>query len=133
MEKKCVIDPVLTWNFLEKMRARLLFKRFTPIKSYGLLPSISTLSRYKFSSTPNKIKVTGRVVEVDGDEMTRVIWHLIKDKLILPYLDINIDYFDLSIESRDATDDKITIDCAHAIKECGVGIKCAGITPVCTL
>lgn len=71
----------------------------------------------------------GRVVDMDGDEMTRVIWQLIKDKLILPYLDIDIDYFDLSVESRDKTDDKITVDCAHAIQACGVGIKCATITP----
>jgi isocitrate dehydrogenase len=76
-----------------------------------------------------KIKVTGRVAEMDGDEMTRVIWQLIKDQLILPYLDLNIDYFDLSVEHRDKTDDKVTVDAAHAIRECGVGIKCATITP----
>ena len=76
-----------------------------------------------------KIKVANPVVEIDGDEMTRIIWHFIKDKLILPYLDIPIQYFDLSIESRDATNDQITIDAAHAIKACGVGIKCATITP----
>jgi len=86
-------------------------------------------SQMSFSSTPDKIKVTGRVVDMDGDEMTRVIWQLIKEKLILPYLDINIDYFDLSVTSRDQTDDKITVDAAHAIQECGVGIKCATITP----
>src|SRR5688572_10092512 len=77
----------------------------------------------------NKIKVLNPVVEVDGDEMTRIIWKFIKEKLILPYLDVPIQYFDLSIESRDATNDQITIDCANAIKACGVGIKCATITP----
>lgn len=76
-----------------------------------------------------KIIVANPVVEIDGDEMTRIIWHFIKDKLILPYLDIPIQYFDLSIENRDATNDQITIDAAHAIKACGVGIKCATITP----
>jgi len=76
-----------------------------------------------------KIKVTNPVVEIDGDEMTHIIWQFIKDRLILPYLDINIRYFDLSIQNRDATDDQITVDAANAIKECGVGIKCATITP----
>jgi isocitrate dehydrogenase len=76
-----------------------------------------------------KIRVTNPVVEIDGDEMTRVIWKMIKDQLILPYLDVNIRYFDLSIQHRDATEDQVTIDAAHAIKECGVGIKCATITP----
>ncbi len=73
--------------------------------------------------------MTNPVVELDGDEMTRIIWKFIKDKLILPYLDIDIKYYDLSIEHRDATDDQVTIDAAHAIQECGVGIKCATITP----
>jgi isocitrate dehydrogenase len=73
--------------------------------------------------------VENPVVDLDGDEMTRVIWQLIKDKLIKPYLDIEIRTFDLSIKNRDATDDKVTIDAAHAIKDCGVGIKCATITP----
>jgi isocitrate dehydrogenase len=73
--------------------------------------------------------VKNHVVDLDGDEMTRVIWQLIKDKLIKPYLDLEIRTFDLSIQNRDATDDKITIDAAHAIKDCGVGIKCATITP----
>jgi isocitrate dehydrogenase len=77
----------------------------------------------------HKIKVKNPVVDLDGDEMTRVIWRLIKDKLIKPYLDLEIRTFDLSIQNRDATDDKITIDAAHAIKDCGVGIKCATITP----
>jgi len=77
----------------------------------------------------SKIKVTGTVVELDGDEMTRIIWHFIKEKLILPYLDLNIDYYDLGIEHRDATDDQVTIDAALAIKKHGVGVKCATITP----
>jgi len=77
----------------------------------------------------SKIKVEGTVVELDGDEMTRIIWQFIKDQLILPYLDINLEYYDLSIENRDATDDQVTIDSANAIKRHGVGVKCATITP----
>jgi isocitrate dehydrogenase len=77
----------------------------------------------------SKIKVTGTVVELDGDEMTRIIWQFIKDKLILPYLDVNLEYYDLGIESRDETGDQITIDAAHAIQKHGVGVKCATITP----
>jgi isocitrate dehydrogenase len=76
-----------------------------------------------------KIDVKNPVVELDGDEMTRIIWAFIKDKLILPYLDIQLDYFDLSIEHRDATDDQVTVDAANAIKRHGVGVKCATITP----
>ncbi|HEX5118340.1 MAG TPA: NADP-dependent isocitrate dehydrogenase [Pseudonocardiaceae bacterium] len=76
-----------------------------------------------------KIAVTGTVVELDGDEMTRIIWQFIKDQLILPYLEIDLDYYDLSIENRDATDDQVTIDAANAIKRHGVGVKCATITP----
>jgi isocitrate dehydrogenase len=76
-----------------------------------------------------KIKVANPVVELDGDEMTRIIWHMIREKLIRPYLDIDLIYFDLGIESRDATDDQVTIDAAEAIKQHGVGVKCATITP----
>lgn len=76
-----------------------------------------------------KILVKNSVVEIDGDEMTRIIWKMIKEKLILPYLDVNLQYFDLSVENRDATNDQVTIDSANAIKACGVGIKCATITP----
>jgi isocitrate dehydrogenase len=76
-----------------------------------------------------KIKVQGTVVELDGDEMTRIIWQFIKDKLILPYLDVNLEYYDLGIEHRDATDDQVTVDAANAIKKHGVGVKCATITP----
>jgi isocitrate dehydrogenase len=77
----------------------------------------------------SKIKVQGTVVELDGDEMTRIIWDFIKKQLILPYLDINLEYYDLGIEYRDATNDQVTIDCANAIKKHGVGVKCATITP----
>jgi isocitrate dehydrogenase len=76
-----------------------------------------------------KIKVKDPVVELDGDEMTRIIWQFIKDQLILPYLDVELKYYDLGIESRDATDDQITVDAANAIKQYGVGVKCATITP----
>src|SRR3954447_23818643 len=77
----------------------------------------------------DKIKVQNPVVELDGDEMTRVIWDLIKTKLILPYLDLQLEYYDLGIEHRDATDDRITIEAAEAIRRAGVGVKCATITP----
>jgi isocitrate dehydrogenase len=77
----------------------------------------------------NKITVRNPIVEIDGDEMTRIIWHFIKDKLILPYLDVDLQYYDLSIEHRDETDDQVTLDAAHAIQKCGVGVKCATITP----
>ena len=76
-----------------------------------------------------KIIVKNPIVELDGDEMTRIMWDSIKKKLILPYLDINIKYYDLGIKNRDKTSDQITIDCANAIKKFGVGIKCATITP----
>lgn len=77
----------------------------------------------------SKIKVTNPIVEIDGDEMTRIIWAFIKERLILPYLDVDLKYYDLSIQNRDATDDQITIDAANAIAEHGVGVKCATITP----
>ena len=76
-----------------------------------------------------KIKVNTPLVEIDGDEMTRIIWQFIKDKLILPYLTIDLHYYDLGIENRDRTDDKVTVDSAEAIKKYGVGVKCATITP----
>jgi isocitrate dehydrogenase len=76
-----------------------------------------------------KIQVKNPVVELDGDEMTRIIWSFIKEQLILPYLNIDLEYFDLGIESRDATEDQITVDAANAIKRHGVGVKCATITP----
>jgi NADP-dependent isocitrate dehydrogenase len=77
----------------------------------------------------SKIKVANPVVELDGDEMTRIIWAFIKEKLILPYLDVDLKYYDLSVQKRDETDDQITIDSANAIKQYGVGVKCATITP----
>src|SRR3978361_1618954 len=77
----------------------------------------------------NKIKVANPIVEMDGDEMTRIIWQFIKDKLILPYLDIQLDYYDLGIEHRDNTGDQVTIDSAEATKKYGVAVKCATITP----
>ena len=77
----------------------------------------------------SKIKVANPVVELDGDEMTRIIWQAIKDKLIFPYLDIDLEYYDLGMEYRDETDDQVTIDAANAIKKHGVGVKCATITP----
>ena len=76
-----------------------------------------------------KIKVEGTVVDIDGDEMTRIIWHFIKDRLIHPYVDVDLDYYDLSITHRDATEDQVTVDAANAIKRHGVGVKCATITP----
>ncbi len=77
----------------------------------------------------DKIIVRNPVVELDGDEMTRIIWQFIKEKLILPYLDIDLRYYDLSVENRDATDDQVTLDAARAIKQFSVGVKCATITP----
>ncbi|MFL5020697.1 MAG: isocitrate/isopropylmalate family dehydrogenase, partial [Microvirga sp.] len=76
-----------------------------------------------------KIKVANPVVELDGDEMTRIIWHFIKEKLIHPYLDLDLKYYDLGVEHRDATNDRVTVEAAEAIKKYGVGVKCATITP----
>ncbi|MFW2342367.1 NADP-dependent isocitrate dehydrogenase [Brevundimonas sp.] len=76
-----------------------------------------------------KIKVDNPIVDIDGDEMTRIIWQMIKDKLVFPYLDLELDYYDLGMEHRDATDDQVTVDAAHAIQKHGVGVKCATITP----
>nr|WP_218853913.1 NADP-dependent isocitrate dehydrogenase [Schumannella luteola] len=87
------------------------------------------LREAKDTSVAEKIKVEGTVVELDGDEMTRIIWQFIKDRLIHPYLDVTLEYYDLGIEHRDATDDQVTIDAAHAIQKHGVGVKCATITP----
>src|ERR1035437_10318063 len=77
----------------------------------------------------SKIKVQNPIVELDGDEMTRIIWQFIKDRLIHPYLDVDIKYYDLSIQKRDETDDQITVDSSNGIKKDGVGVKCATITP----
>ena len=85
--------------------------------------------RRQLTPQMSKIKVEGTVVELDGDEMTRIIWKMIKEQLILPHLDVNLDYYDLGIEHRDATDDQVTVEAAEAIKHDGVGVKCATITP----
>jgi isocitrate dehydrogenase len=77
----------------------------------------------------SKIKVKNPIVELDGDEMTRIIWKMIKDKLILPFVDVELLYYDLGVEHRDATDDKVTVEAAEAIKKHNVGVKCATITP----
>jgi isocitrate dehydrogenase len=91
---------------------------------------LALLNRYRHTKVSmSKIKVENPVVELDGDEMTRIIWALIKDRLIKPYLDIDLHYFDLGIEHRDATDDRVTVEAAEAIKKYGVGVKCATITP----
>jgi isocitrate dehydrogenase len=96
-------------------------------------PDARRLGPGRWANSPEtrmaKIKVHNPVVELDGDEMTRIIWAMIKDKLILPYLDIDLKYYDLSVQSRDDSDDQITIDAANAIREHGVGVKCATITP----
>src|SRR5690606_30957401 len=98
---------------------------------FALFPVSAIRARriQKEASSMAKIKVANPVVELDGDEMTRIIWQFIKDKLIHPYLDIDLKYYDLSVENRDATNDQVTIDAANAIKEHGVGVKCATITP----
>ncbi len=93
-------------------------------------PVAPHLSERRSASMPlSKIKVANPVVDLDGDEMTRIIWKMIKDKLIFPYLDLQLDYYDLGMEHRDATDDKVTVESAEAIKKYGVGVKCATITP----
>ena len=81
------------------------------------------------SEIQHKIKVKNPIIELDGDEMTRIIWKFIKEKLVLPFLDIDLHYYDLGIEERDRTNDKITVEAAQAIKKYGVGVKCATITP----
>merc|ERR1712170_284484 len=96
------------------------------MKLFRTLKYTNQLARRQFSS---KIEVKGTVVEMDGDEMTRIIWQMIKDKLIHPYVNVNLDYYDLGLEYRDQTDDQVTIDAANAIKKHGVGVKCATITP----
>ena len=83
----------------------------------------------KMTKIKNKIKVKNTIVEIDGDEMTRVMWAMVKEKLLFPFLDMNLEYYDLGLKKRDETDDKITIEAANAIKKYGVGVKCATITP----
>ncbi|KAF9766355.1 hypothetical protein IL306_001249, partial [Fusarium sp. DS 682] len=96
--------------------------------SFGAIQTISPFA-VRTMATHQKIKVKNPVVELDGDEMTRIIWQVIKDKLILPYLDIDLKYYDLGLEYRDQTNDQVTIDAAEAIKKYSVGVKCATITP----
>merc|ERR1712183_63565 len=96
------------------------------MKLFRTLNYTSKLARRQFSS---KVDVKGTVVEMDGDEMTRIIWQMIKDKLVHPYVNVNLEYYDLGLEYRDQTDDQVTIDAANAIKKHGVGVKCATITP----
>src|SRR5882762_3263710 len=110
-------------NIQKRKNSRVLIE-FQPI-----LVGLLSFDFKKERNMANKIKVANPVVELDGDEMTRIIWRFIKDKLILPYLDIELKYSDLGIEARDATNDHITIDAAEAIKRHGVGVKCATITP----
>src|SRR5512136_1733897 len=83
----------------------------------------------KRTDIKNKIKVKNTIVEIDGDEMTRIMWAMVKEKLLIPFLDMNLEYYDLGLKKRDETDDKITVDAANAIKRHGVGVKCATITP----
>jgi isocitrate dehydrogenase len=113
--------------------SRLLFQQISKRQTHLLNSqqhfTTTSPQYYYYSKLMQKIKVDNAVVELDGDEMTRIIWQYIKDQLILPYLDVDIKYYDLGLENRDATDDQVTIDAAHAIKQHRVGIKCATITP----
>ena len=97
-------------------------------ESRRIAPS-SSQSRSASTAAPQKIKVKNPIVELDGDEMTRIIWQDIKDKFIHPYLDIDLKYYDLGLPYRDETDDQVTVDAAHAILKYNVGVKCATITP----
>ena len=112
---------------LRRASASSLAASLRPI-SFGAIQTTSLQARTMASAIP-KIKVKNPVVELDGDEMTRVIWKDIKDKFIHPYLDIDIKYYDLGLEYRDETNDQVTLDAAEAIKKYQVGIKCATITP----
>src|SRR5882672_4448640 len=110
-------------NIQKRKNSRVL------IEFQAILVGLLSFDLKKERNMANKIKVANPVVELDGDEMTRIIWKFIKDKLILPYLDVDIKYYDLGVEYRDETNDQVTIDAANAIKQYGVGIKCATITP----
>jgi isocitrate dehydrogenase len=96
---------------------------------FAMAPFNIKTPQWKVLSDMAKIKVKNPVVELDGDEMTRIIWEWIRERLILPYLDIDLKYYDLGMEYRDKTNDKVTVDSANAIREFGVGVKCATITP----
>src|SRR5579859_6358155 len=112
-------------GFRRALRASIAMRCFAP-----LIGPVRRLARRvqleaQAGAPMAKIKVANPVVELDGDEMTRIIWKLIREKLILPFLDLKIEYYDLGMENRDATDDKVTVEAAEAIKKWGVGIKCA--------
>ncbi|CAJ0539102.1 Ff.00g068830.m01.CDS01 [Fusarium sp. VM40] len=111
-------------------RAALTSTTIRPVRaSFGAIQTISPFAVRTMASSAHKIKVKNPVVELDGDEMTRIIWQVIKDKFIHPYLDIDLKYYDLGLEYRDETNDQVTIDAAEAIKKYSVGVKCATITP----
>src|SRR5690349_8424089 len=123
--KRCVV-------LVERRHARLLRGAQRHAQRCGCVRPARILRRRQISkpgSKMPKIKLKNPVVELDGDEMTRIIWQWIRERLIQPYLDVDLLYFDLSVENRDATEDQVTIDAANAIKQHGVGVKCATITP----
>src|SRR5918993_535514 len=120
------VPPRLSWIAV----SQVLWLALSQPSSYGFRSvAVDAQARFRKGSSMAKIKVKNPVVELDGDEMTRIIWHLIRDKLIHPYLDIDLLYYDLSVEKRDETDDQITIDAANKTREVGVAVKCATITP----
>src|SRR3984885_5789277 len=122
-----IFSPIWGWD---RITAGTVIGAFDGCALAGYLGARYSPSRPNFrGKVMDKIKVANPVVELDGDEMTRIIWDLIKKKLILPYLDVDLHYYDLSVEYRDKTDDQVTIDSAEAIKKYGVGVKCATITP----
>src|ERR1700742_3937602 len=122
-----IFSPIWGWLRITAGADMRTFDGWVP---GGLLGARYSPSRHNFrGKVMDKIKVANPVLELDGDEMNRIIWDLIKKKLILPYLDVDLHYYDLSVENRDATDDQVTIDSAEAIKKYGVGVKCATITP----
>lgn len=105
------------------------FIRSSPVAAFRPAAPVALFHHTRYNMTAQKIKVKNPVVELDGDEMTRVIWQVIKDKFIFPYLDIDLKYYDLGLEYRDETNDQVTLDAAEAIKKYSVGVKCATITP----
>jgi isocitrate dehydrogenase len=118
-----------TMTLLARTPRTVLNRLMAPAMSTDLFTTSTEQKRFASTRQPQKIKVKNPVVDLDGDEMTRIIWDEIKKKLILPYLDLNILYYDLGLPNRDKTDDKVTVDAAHAILKHNVGIKCATITP----
>ena len=130
-DNKCLLTHILIFKCMLNLyfsgKLSLLYKYKTNSSRLFITIPLTTIKSDTMDS--KKIKVANPVAELDGDEMTRVIWKYIKDRLILPFLDINIQYFDLGMENRDKTNDQVTLDAAKAIKDCKVGIKCATITP----